>query len=57
MAIKLYNQNYESLLNEFKKSNSKDISLKNKITIIREKYPLLLSDTDIKNWYGTHKIY
>ncbi len=49
VAIKLYNQNYESLLNEFKKSNSTNISLKNKIAVIREKYPLLLSDTDIKN--------
>lgn len=49
VAVKLYNQNYESLLDEYKKSNSTDNSLKNKITVVREKYPLLLSDADLKN--------
>lgn len=48
VSIKLYNQNYETLLNAYKKSNNNDKILKNKIKIVREKYPLLLSDIDIK---------
>jgi biopolymer transport protein ExbD len=57
VAVKLYNQNYESLLDKYKKTNANDISLKHKIIKIRNKYPLLLSDADLKNRYGTHKIY
>ena len=49
VAVKLYSQNYQSLLDEYKKTNNTDKSLKNKLKIVREKYPLLLSDVDIKN--------
>jgi biopolymer transport protein ExbD len=49
LSVKMYQQNYTSLLNEYKKSNYNDESLKEKIEIIREKYPLLLSDAEIKN--------
>ena len=49
LSIKLYNQNYESLLDEFKKSNHKDNSLEVKIKLIQEKYPLLLSDIETKS--------
>ncbi len=46
LSVKLYKQNYVSLLDDFKKSNNKDASLKTKIKLIREKYPLLLSDVE-----------
>ena len=49
LAVKLYGKNYVSLLDDFKKSNNKDKSIEVKIKLIREKYPLLLSDADIKN--------
>ena len=49
VAVKLYHKNYVSLLTEYKTSNSKDQSIEIKIRTIREKYPLLLSDAEIKN--------
>ena len=49
LSVKMYHQNYESLLEEFKKSNNKDKSVEEKIKTIRAKYPLLLSDAEINN--------
>ena len=49
LSIKLYNRNYVSLLEESQKSNNKDNNLQEKIKLIREKYPLLLSDAEINN--------
>ena len=49
LSIKLYKQNYASLLDVFKKSNNKDSLIAAKIKLIREKYPLLLSDAEITN--------
>lgn len=49
LAVKLYGKNYLSLLDEFKKSNNSDKSIQSKIELIRDKYPLLLSDAEIKN--------
>ncbi|WP_343328932.1 biopolymer transporter ExbD [Polaribacter staleyi] len=47
LAVKLYNRNYESLLNDLSKSNNNDKNILEKIKLIREKYPLLLSDAEI----------
>lgn len=49
LSVKLYNRNYVSLLEDYQKSNSNDKNLKEKIKLIREKYPLLLSDAEINN--------
>ncbi|WP_397447377.1 ExbD/TolR family protein [Polaribacter sp. R77954] len=49
LGVNLYNQNYESLLDDFKKSNQQDKSIAVKIKNLREKYPLLLSDADMQN--------
>ena len=49
LAVKLYGRNYESLLEDFKKSNNSDIAIQEKIKLIREKYPLLVSDAEINN--------
>ncbi|WP_405562541.1 ExbD/TolR family protein [Polaribacter sp. Asnod6-C07] len=49
LAVKMYAKNYVSLLEDYKKTNHIDKSLEVKIKLIREKYPLLLSDADIKN--------
>jgi biopolymer transport protein ExbD len=49
LSIKLYNRNYVSLLEESQKSNNVDKKLQEKIKLIREKYPLLLSDAEINN--------
>ena len=49
LSVKLYNQNYTSLLENYKKSNYKDKIIEGKIKLIREKYPLLLSDAEIHN--------
>ena len=49
LSLKLYNQNYESLLEDFKKSNQRDKKIEERIKNIREKYPLLLSDAEINN--------
>lgn len=49
LAVKLYGRNYESLLADFKKSNNSDIAIQEKIKLIREKYPLLVSDAEINN--------
>ncbi len=49
LSVKLYNQNYTSLLENYKKSNNKDKIIEGKIKLIREKYPLLLSDAEIHN--------
>ena len=49
LSVKLYQQNYVSLLDEFEKSNNSDNVLAEKIKLIRAKYPLLLSDAEIKN--------
>ncbi|QOD62153.1 biopolymer transporter ExbD [Polaribacter haliotis] len=49
LSVKLYNRNYNSLLEDFKKSNNNDKNLQDKIKLIREKYPLLLSDAEINN--------
>tara|TARA_B110000091_G_scaffold191025_1_gene214576 strand:+ start:1814 stop:2419 length:606 start_codon:yes stop_codon:yes gene_type:complete len=48
-AIEHYKQNYTSLLNDFKNSNDADKKLKDKIDMVRNKYPLLLSDAEIKD--------
>ena len=47
LCVKLYNRNYESLLNDLNKSNNNDKNILKKIKLIREKYPLLLSDAEI----------
>jgi biopolymer transport protein ExbD len=49
LSVKLYKQNYVSLLEDYKKSNNNNENLKAKINFIRDKYPLLLSDAEIKN--------
>ncbi|WP_232457041.1 hypothetical protein [Polaribacter sp. SA4-12] len=49
LSIKLYNRNYVSLLAASQKSNSVDKNIQEKIKLIREKYPLLLSDAEINN--------
>jgi biopolymer transport protein ExbD len=49
VSVALYQQNYESLLDDFKKSNNNDKMVEAKINLIREKYPLLLSDSEMKN--------
>lgn len=49
LSIKMYHQNYESLLDDFKISNNSDKRLQEKIKLIRDKYPLLLSDAEINN--------
>ena len=49
LSVDIYNQNYASLLDEFKNSYNKNKQIEAKIKIIREKYPLLLSDSEIKN--------
>ena len=49
LSIKLYNRNYVSLLEASQKSNNHDKNLQEKIKLIREKYPLLLSDAEINN--------
>jgi biopolymer transport protein ExbD len=49
LSVKLYKQNYANLLDVFKKSNNKDKLIAAKIKLIREKYPLLLSDAEITN--------
>jgi len=49
LSIKLYNRNYVSLLEASQKSNNTDKTLQEKIKLIREKYPLLLSDAEINN--------
>ena len=49
LSVDLYNQNYVNLLDEFKKSNNKNKQIEAKIKLIRKKYPLLLSDSEIKN--------
>lgn len=49
LSIKLYNRNYVSLLEASQKPNNTDKTLQEKIKLIREKYPLLLSDAEINN--------
>ncbi|WP_158841165.1 ExbD/TolR family protein [Polaribacter sp. L3A8] len=49
LAVKLHNRNYESLLEDFNTSNNSDKNIQEKIKLIREKYPLLLSETEINN--------
>ncbi|SDS29897.1 Biopolymer transport protein ExbD [Polaribacter sp. KT25b] len=49
LSVALYNKNYVSLEEDFKKSNNNDKLIESKINLIREKYPLLLSDVEIKN--------
>tara|TARA_R110001606_G_scaffold55599_1_gene135315 strand:- start:18120 stop:18725 length:606 start_codon:yes stop_codon:yes gene_type:complete len=49
LSVEMYNQNYISLLEDFKKSNNKDKLIESKINLIRKKYTLLLSDVEIKN--------
>ena len=49
LSSKIYNRNYESLLEDFKISNNSDKNIQEKIKMIREKYPLLLSDAEINN--------
>ncbi|MEO9572178.1 MAG: biopolymer transporter ExbD [Polaribacter sp.] len=49
LSVKLFNKNYERLLEEYKKSNNKDKKIQEKIKLIREKYPLLISDAEINN--------
>ncbi|WP_159948843.1 ExbD/TolR family protein [Polaribacter septentrionalilitoris] len=47
LSVKLYHQNYESLLDELNLSNNNNLEVQEKIKLIREKYPLLLSDAEI----------
>lgn len=47
LSVKLYYKNYETLLEDFKKSNNSNKNLEEKIKNIRGKYPLLLSDAEI----------
>lgn len=47
LAVKLYQRNYETLLEDLKKTNYTDKNLQQKIKTIRDKYPLLLSDAEI----------
>ena len=49
LSVKLYNQNYASLLNAYKNSNNSDKNIQEKIKLIREKYPLLVSDIEFDN--------
>jgi biopolymer transport protein ExbD len=49
LSVKLYGRNYSSLLEDFKKSNASDKNIQKEIHLIREKYPLLLSDAEINN--------
>ena len=49
LAIKMYNTNYETLLDIYKKSNYRNESVANRIKIIKDKYPLLISDAEINN--------
>jgi len=49
LSLKLYNRNYVSLLEESQNSSSIDKNIQEKIKLIREKYPLLLSDAEINN--------
>ncbi|MCG1035958.1 ExbD/TolR family protein [Polaribacter sargassicola] len=49
LSVKLYQQNYISLLQDLKKSNNRDKKIQEKIKLIQEKYPLLLSDAEINN--------
>ena len=48
LSIKLHGKSYQALLDEFAKSNYSNKKVEQKIKIIREKYPLLLSDAEIK---------
>ncbi|CAI8246402.1 MAG: Uncharacterised protein [Polaribacter sp. SA4-10] len=48
-AIRHYKQTYKSLLDDFKKSSFKEKRLKKKIDTVRKKYPLILSDAEIKD--------
>ena len=47
LAVKLYHRNYESLLENLTSSNNNNLEIKEKIKVIREKYPLLLSDAEM----------
>lgn len=49
LSVKLYNKNYITLEEDFKKSNNNDKLIEFKINLIRKKYPLLISDVEIKN--------
>ena len=49
LAVKLYHRNFESLVEDFKKSKYNNKSLQQKINTIKEKYPLLLLDTEIEH--------
>ena len=49
LSVKLYGKNYVSLMNDYSKSKNLDKSIESKIKLIRSKYPLLLSDAEIKN--------
>jgi hypothetical protein len=49
LSVKLYKKTYDRLLEEYKKLNDKDTIIVKKIKLIRQKYPLLLSDVEIKN--------
>ncbi|QXP64392.1 biopolymer transporter ExbD [Polaribacter sp. HaHaR_3_91] len=49
LSVKLYNQNYVSLLDTYKNSNNSDKNIQEKIKLIREKYPLLVSDIEFDN--------
>ena len=49
LALKMYDTNYETLLDIYKKSNYSNESVGNKIKIIKDKYPLLISDAEIND--------
>lgn len=49
LSIKLYNRNYVSLVEDYKKVEFGKELIQQKIKNIREKYPLLLSDAEINN--------
>lgn len=46
LSVKLYQQNYESLLEDLKSLKNNNLEVQEKIKLIREKYPLLLSDAE-----------
>lgn len=46
LAVKIYGQNYSSLLESLKKSPNNSTHIKQKIELIRSKYPLLVGDSE-----------
>lgn len=49
VAVDMYGQNYESLLESLKIHPEKRAEIMAKVTNVREKYPLLVADTEMSN--------